>query len=82
MARKRPPPPRRRGNPRVPSETALAAWMDRPAAPSTAAIAAHLGVATVTVLNYRRGIYLPSLAVATKLAALSGGAVPVESWTE
>lgn len=67
--------------PRVRSSTPLAKWMDKPGAPKARAIADGLGVALVTVYNYRRGIYKPSRDVAVRLAAFSAGAVPVEAWS-
>lgn len=75
-------PARRRApyNPRKPPTNAFARWMDRPSAPRTVDIAAALGVAPCTVLNYRRGVYRPGRAMAVAIAELTAGAVPVESW--
>ena len=74
---------KRVGQPRAFSDTALARWMDHPDCKlSTAQIAAKLGVAAVTVLNYRRGVFKPGRRVATELERLSNGAVSAASWDE
>lgn len=69
------------GRPRrtKPKPSAFAAWL-KASKKTPEAVATLLGVAKSSVYNLRNGYFAPGLDLAVKIAEVSEGAVPADSW--
>jgi DNA-binding XRE family transcriptional regulator len=69
------------GRPRrtKPKPSAFAQWL-RDSKQTPEQVAKELGVAKSSVYNLRNGYFAPGLDLAVKIAEVSGGAVPPDSW--
>ena len=64
---------------RAPATSPFALWFDASGIKAMD-LAAQLGITVAALYNLRRGLYSPSLEVATKIEAVSDGAIAAGSW--